>query len=147
MIKCGKTGATLLYGTKCVGCDCYRALREAERLASHVEVVGFDVTSHADQVVKIGRDYRYTIDDIELHEVDPRASERWDEQIRRHRERMEEALRASLFVSDPPWHFNCRSTVNPRWDDGEPFPYDPKVEVITDPADGRGFDARRVGPR
>lgn len=28
MIKCGRTGATILYGTSCVRCNCHHARRE-----------------------------------------------------------------------------------------------------------------------
>lgn len=58
---------------------------------------------------------------------------------------------------DPrPRHQHCRSTINPVWGDGTPLT-DEEVdlingryrggEIITDPLDQRGVNARRVGPR
>ena len=58
---------------------------------------------------------------------------------------------------DPrPRHQHCRSTVNAVWGDGTPLTDDEADlingryrggEIITDPTDTRGVNARRVGPR
>lgn len=77
----------------------------------------------------------------ELARCSPELTRQAEEAIRRaalerQRQRDEEMWRdlvgrARPFVSDPPWGAPPRRNA---------------VEVITDPSDRRGFDARRVGP-
>lgn len=61
-------------------------------------------------------------------------------------------------VVDPPWqwehrnegrvrpeHINCRSTIHARYGDGSPYRDGPGTyEIITDPADTRGLNAKVV---
>lgn len=156
MIDCPRHGV-LLHGTQCVGCDCGRsrfatggfvsASAEAPRIfpddrrwVRPERVSGFDPGNPGGDKTAYVRftvdpPYSFTVDDIELHDVDPRITERLAEQMRRHRERMDEAIFNDLFRNQ--WRH-----PEAKW--GAP-PRQNAVEIITDPADRRGFDARPVG--
>lgn len=144
MIRCPKHGP-LLYGTRCVGCDCQHADLEPPtafipRAAGTVHM-GFDLASGPDKtatyrIERVGDEFRYTIDDIEFTEMPIGTADMFAEFARKERERVWRAMNM------PPEHFNCRSTVHETW--GAP-PHRNGVEIITDPADQRGVNAKRVG--
>lgn len=127
-VRCGKDGKVLLYGTACARCDCAGAtleldgvvsMKQAERMAWRDR--GFD---RGDD---LGDAFAYMV-----------AAD-----IARARD---EAFAKAMYggnpydragVTDPPYHFDCRSSARPY----------PAVEIISDPADRRGFDARPVRAR
>lgn len=72
------------------------------------------------------------------------ASDRFERDIAaRMRAATEEALKRGVFTPDPPWHPHCRSQARPQHADGSTWS-PPAQEVITDPRDRRGLDARRA---
>lgn len=147
MIRCPKHGP-LLYGTRCVGCDCQHADLEpptafVPRAAGTVHM-GFDLASGPDKTAtvkvsreRVGDSYEFTVEEIDLMGT---VSRDHAEAMARHQRRMDEAIWRAMNV--PPEHFNCRSTVHETW--GAP-PHRNGVEIITDPADRRGVNAKRVG--
>lgn len=185
MIRCGKTGAAILYGTKCVGCDCELApyadggvvsaeglervserltrdyanvlsRQQAERLGKHdqARVFGFDTASKPDQtatikVQRVSDRYEFSVEDIKAA-TDPRLERLMRENEARLRRMREAAFARAVWgdVVDPPWgfeapprHANCRSRMDPRNGDGTAWT-PPAQEIITDPNDRRGMDAR-----
>jgi hypothetical protein len=146
VIKCGKTGATLLYGTKCVGCDCQLArfadggfVRDEP---GTVRVMGFDLASGPDKAAtvhaRVGKDYSFVIDDIELMEVNPRIAEQIADIARRQREAIEDAI-----LGRKRWEH--AGDARPRSSHWGGAPHRQPYEIITDPADRRGFDAKPIG--
>lgn len=112
---------------------------------------------------RVGERIEWTADDLKTawHSPLNGNSEAMDEIRRRYDEAarrvMDESLRRSAggrdYYTAPP--FNCRSRVDPMWGDGTPMTEDEAdlvngryrgAEVITDPLDQRGVNARRVGP-
>lgn len=146
MIRCGKTGAALLYGTKCVGCDCQLAgLADGGVIPPGTEaprIMGFDLSSGPDRsataYVRVGKDYGFVVEEIDLFGT---TSAEQAEAMARHQRRMDDAIWRAMNV--PPEHFNCRSRMDPRYGDGTRWT-PPAQEIITDPNDRRGFDARPV---
>ncbi|APZ81780.1 hypothetical protein vBEliSR6L_15 [Erythrobacter phage vB_EliS_R6L] len=140
MIRCGKTGATILYGTKCAGCDCERA----DPLPAG-RVMGFDLASGPDHTAtatisrqRVGDSYEFRVEDIELFATTSREQA---ERMAGWQRKMDEAIWRSINV--PPEHFNCRSRMDPRYGNGTAWT-PPAQEIITDPNDRRGMDARPV---
>lgn len=148
----------ILHGTKCINCergDIPDTLTAHERAAGSRRFM-FDTASGPDRTAtgtyqRVGDEMRFTVDDIKVdydwrEKVERRTREAINGNHARMCEmadRMEEALRRTMW---PPEHFNCRSTVtDPPWDWGGP-PRSRAIEVITDPLDQRGVNARRVGP-
>lgn len=66
------------------------------------------------------------------------------EAMARHQRWVDDAIWRATSV--PPEHFNCRSRMDPRYGDGTAWT-PPAQEIITDPNDRRGMDARQIGPR
>lgn len=145
----------ILYGSKCLRCERGDIIDpNLTELGKHVS--GFDTASGPDRTAtgryqRVGDEMRFTVDDIKVDydwrdKVERRTREAINgnhARMREMAERMEEALRRTMW---PPEHFNCRSTIiDPPWDWGGP-PRAHAIEVITDPLDQRGVNARRVGP-
>lgn len=158
MIRCPKHGP-LLYGTRCVGCDCQHAdLEPPAGFVPGTVHMGFDLASGPDKsahirATKVAGKFQYSAEELEemIGDSVGRMAREQADFVRRYRERVEEDILRGYrweHASDPrprPAHWNCRCTINPRYGDGEPFAYDPNVEIITDPADQRGVNAKRVG--
>ena len=158
MMLCGKTGAVLLYGTKCAGCDCGggRSLDELERISprmtreakAHLDRhppgtvhMGFDLASKPDKsasyrIHRVGDEYSYFVDDIEFMEMPSGVAEQMAEFARRQREAMEDAI-----LGHKRWQ-HAGDSRSRHWGRA---PYRQPIEIITDPADRRGFDAKRIG--
>lgn len=138
MIKCGKTGATLLYGTKCAGCDCQLArFHDGGVIPKGTVHMGFDLASGPDMTVhgRYGDRYEFRMEDIERASATmTREAEAHlrREAARRNRAMEEEFLRTYQRHSRTAWTMD---------DPG----FRPGVEIITDPADRRGFDAKPIG--
>lgn len=138
MIRCGRNGAVLLYGTKCVGCDCQLAgFADGGTIPRDAEAprfFGVDLASGPDRTatarVRMHRDYGFTIEEIDFPNVTSKATA---EAMARHQRRVEEELARAIYGSGYANPFARRDAR-------------PGVEIITDPNDRRGFDARRVGP-
>lgn len=155
----------ILYGTKCLRCERGDIIDpNLTELGKHVS--GFDTASgpdhHVEVTARVNGDGSFTVDDIKT------SYEFRDDAINGNRERMEalherinEALRRSAGgrdyyrMPDPPWDFGKRwehSGGDPRprahahWHDWPGSPFRQQIEVITDPLDQRGVNARRVGP-
>lgn len=76
---------------------------------------GGDKTAYATYTV--GKRYEFTVEDLEAADLDPRTSRRFEEMMRRHEERIAEAMgingsfwrpnaskwRSDAWVADPPW--------------------------------------------
>ncbi len=134
MIRCGKTGAVLLYGTKCVGCDCGRVDGKAALDdAISRTIFGVDLASGPDRTatarVRVHRDYGFTVEEIDFPNVTSKATA---EAMARHQRRVEEELVRAIYGSGYANPFARREAR-------------PGVEIITDPNDRRGFDARPIG--
>lgn len=148
MIRCGKTGATLLYGTKCAHCDCHLS-RFADggiipQDTDAPRMMGFDTASEPDRSVAyrihlVDDELRYTFNDIEIDMLDlnTRQADQMTDFIKRHHEEIERAMYGKRWehAADP----------RPRRDHWGPPPHRQAVEIITDPSDRRGFDAKRIG--
>jgi hypothetical protein len=164
MITCPRHGV-LLHGTQCVGCDCPNADAESRPAfvrnaiaGAKVPAMGFDLASRPDMTArvkaqKIGGTFHYSADELDealgpglASHIERMAREQADF-VRRYRDRVARSMRV------PPEHFNCRSTIWESARDARPrsshwggAPHRKAVEIISDPADPRGMDARRVGP-
>lgn len=126
-----------------------------------LRATGFDTASGPDRTAtgtyqRVGDTMRFTVDDLKSEYVmsNDRAREAReaingnDEQMAKIKRRADEMLRRMYtpFITDPPYHWEHRADPRPRdhhW--GGP-PRSRAVEVITDPLDQRGVNARRVGP-
>jgi hypothetical protein len=115
-LTCPRFGA-LLYGAHCIGCDC--------PLAS-----GPDQTAHI-RAQRVGDRYEFRVEDVEFLQPDGDEIGRIFEMMGRHRHRMEEVLGVR-----EPWRHTRRSYARPQV---EP------AEIITDPADTRGLNAKPIG--
>ncbi|MBS67237.1 MAG: hypothetical protein Tp170SUR191951_29 [Prokaryotic dsDNA virus sp.] len=119
------------------------------------KVMGFDLSSGPDHSaaatfrVKGGE---WTLEDLER--ISPHATRLSEEFMRREAEARARAQEEQIFramygdaranpfragVSDPPWDWNPARA-------GHPHAKTPAVEIISDPADRRGMDARQIGP-
>lgn len=120
---CGKDGKVLLYGTGCVRCDCGGAILEIDGVTSKAQAERLSRRAFAfDLGDDLGDAFAYM----------------------------------TAAITDPPYHFNCRSTIDPVFGDGSKPTEDEAdlmagwyrgQEIITNPADPRGHQARRVGAR
>lgn len=176
MIKCGRTGATLLYGTKCVGCDCGIDAPEQSTFIRDAlagigkpvgplpvgERIGFDVSSGPEKTAsatisrhRVSDRYEYRVEDIEAatHPDLERLIREGEAHMSEMRRRREAAFHRAMWglgvdapwgFEAPPRHTNCRSRVDPRNADGTAWT-PPAQEIITDPADRRGLDAKPIG--
>lgn len=115
MMRCGKTGAVLLHGTGCVRCDCGGAR------------VSF-------------RGQEWTFEELEL--ASPRFTAEAEAAIRREamarQQRIDDDIMGAIFGGPNPY---ARSTGGTWTGTATRQP----VEIITDPNDRRGFDARPAG--
>lgn len=144
MIECPRHGQ-LLYGTKCTDCDCRLArFHDGGVIPKGTVHMGFDLASGPDKTAsvkvsrqRVGDSYEFTVEEIDLMGT---ISRDHAEAMARHQRRMDEAIWRAMNV--PPEHFNCRSTVHETWG---ALPHRNGVEIITDPADQRGVNAKRVG--
>ncbi len=107
--------------------------------------MGFDVASKPDQtatikVQPVSNRYEFSVEDIEAA-TDPRLERLMRENEARLRRMREAAFERAMWGDVPPRHANCRSRMDPRYGDGTAWT-PPAQEIITDPNDRRGMDAR-----
>lgn len=143
----------ILHGTKCINCergDIPDTLTAHERAAGSRRFM-FDTASGPDRTVtgtyqRVGDTMRFTVDDIE-------TDYSWRDEVERRtkaaHEKINEALRRSAggrdYYTVPPFVWP-HSKGDPRPRDGHWGPRSRAPEIITDPLDQRGVNARRVGP-
>lgn len=150
MIKCGRSGATLLYGTKCVGCDCHLARFHDGGFVRDdpgtVRVMGFDLASKPDQTVhiRVSDRYEFSVEDIERASAS--ITRETEAHLRREAERRSRAMDAEILrtLHGQRWEPGMDARTRPSHAWGAP-PRSHAVEIITDPADRRGLDAKPIG--
>lgn len=147
MIDCPRHGR-LLYGTKCTDCDCLLArFHDGGVIPKGAVHMGFDLASGPDKTAtakvrreRVGDSYEFTVEEIDLMGT---VSREHAEAMARHQRRVEEELARAIYGSGYANPFASRPDVtDPPW--GAP-PRRNAVEIITDPADRRGFDAKLIG--
>lgn len=130
---------TILYGTSCVRCERGEFPR--------AEVMGFDMGSGDETVfARVGmKNGHFTVEDILAHD-DPAVRDYVNgnkDRMRAKAKEFEDILREAARDSEFVW----RHATNSRARSNHYRPPPPRVEIITDPLDQRGVNARRVGDR
>lgn len=110
--------------------------------------------SRIPKIQRVGEKMIFTVDDLKTEYVMSAKAEREareaingnDEQMAKIKRRADEMLRRMYtpFITDLPYHWVPRPDPRPRehhWGARSR-----SIEVITDPNDTRGVNARRVGP-
>lgn len=137
MIECPRHGR-LLYGTKCTDCDCRLArFHDGGVIPKGTVHMGFDLASGPDKTAtirmqKVSDRYEFSMEDIERASasITREAEAHLRRETERRRRAMDEEILRAMYGRQ-------------AWG---PPPNRNAVEIITDPADRRGLDAKRVGP-
>lgn len=149
MIDCPRHGA-LLYGTHCIGCDCQHADLEPpaafipRRDAGTVHM-GFDLASGPDKTVHIRVSDRYEFSMEDIERASASITREAEAHLRREAERRRRAMDEEILRAMAGKRWEHAGDARPRSSHWGGAPHRQPYEIITDPADRRGFDAKPIG--